>query len=179
MYKLLTEENKKEVVSEYKARRTSVVLALICLLVLFLFLSVLPSFIYVKFANETARLSLSSAEKLSKSTEPTELKKWVGVLNTKLSAITPEKTSYKPEEDFKSILESKPDEVRVTGLSWQKTTTTLTLKVRGVAVSRQAALLFQSRLKSTSNWKEVNLPVEALANNTDVEFELTIIPKKI
>ena len=176
MYKLLTEENKALVAREYSQRRTSVILALAVTLLVLINLGLAPSVIETYANRKSALIALSSVESVARVSDREALEKWVGELNSTLVNLESSAAPARPHDLFVKVLSSKLSGVKLTGLSLESAPLGMALRVRGEALDRQTLLDFQSTLQSTGDWKEVELPVGALARDRDVEFELTLIP---
>lgn len=178
MYKLLTPQGKEEVLSEYKARRTSVLLSLVVTLILVFIIAILPSFIYARLALDSAKLSLESSKGLYDEGKQEKLEEWIQDFNAKLTSVTPSAIEVEPRNFFIKALESRPSGVKVTALSWQEVSDNPSVRVGGIAKDRQTLIVYQNNLRTSLNWKEVSLPVDVLVNETDVKFEFSLIPKE-
>lgn len=176
MYKLLSKENRVEVAREYSLRRTVVALSLLALLLLITLLAVAPSLILAMAKVNAARVSERAAEDFKTSTDRETLEEWVAGFNRDLALLAPGTDPGQPYNEFVAVLESVPSKIKITNLYWQRNAGVETLRILGEAEDRQALLSFQNQLKSSGRWSGAEFPVDVLAKDVDINFELTLTP---
>jgi hypothetical protein len=176
MYKLLPDANREAIKREYALRRIVIMLVLIALALIFSVLAALPSLIHIEAKKDAATLLSKSSGSISAASDRAELERWAASTKSALLALKPN-LGDDPYGLFKSILADKPSGIKIIGLSWQRVSGVLSVRARGLASDRQTLLAFQNVLRSSPLWAEVELPVNTLAADRDIEFELTLRPK--
>ena len=178
MFKLLTQTLVRKVQGEYRSRRFVVGLTLVGLAGLTLVLALVPSLILVQGRAEAAKVALQGAEKTSISSERDALESWAAIVRRDLALSAPAERPDQPYELFEKALDERPSGIKINGLRWQKDDKSgLGLKVSGIAKDRQTLLLFQNNLKNSGGWSRVEFPVDNLAKETGIEFELSLSPQ--
>ncbi|MHB1330596.1 MAG: hypothetical protein ACYCY6_01355 [Minisyncoccota bacterium] len=180
MFKLLTIKETDKVRREYRFRRVDVMLGLMSILLLVAILACSPSYIFSKGKRDAALYTLETLNASGHPASKLELEKWVEYTNNEIEELALDPVIGKPSDYFKKVLESKPATSKVTGFLWTRGAGNFkSIRVRGEASTRQSLLQFQDNLRSTGDWTQVDFPVSAIAEESDINFELSLIPTPI
>lgn len=152
-------------------------LGLLSALLLVAIVASLPSLIFSKGKKEAALYTLSTISASEQIIDKSALEEWVEFTNSEVEELAVESVGDKPSDHLQNVLESKPSTSLVTGFIWMKGAGNYkSIKVRGEAFTRQSLLQFQDNLKSTGDWTQVDFPVSTIAQESNIDFELSLIP---
>lgn len=175
MFKLLTDEKRKEIEREYTIRRAIVFLFCLTLVLIVGVIGLLPSYLLSQTRlDEAARDTAVTLMSLRGDEE--ELRSWLAEVNIVLKTIDPALDADYPSEFFERIISAKVPGVRITGLSWSKEKSKPVLLVNGVANDRQALVSFENKIKSSKYFSDATLPVSNLAKDKDIDFQMKFSP---
>ncbi|MBX4198802.1 hypothetical protein KW800_00795 [Candidatus Parcubacteria bacterium] len=175
MYKLLTIEEKLKVEAEYQSRRARAALTLASLLLVFALVVFSPALILSLGKKNAAIVELSGARAATDTSEAESLSSWAQGLRTELAALSPAASSSAPYEYFTDMLQLKPATIRITSLSYSKAGNSMIAK--GKAPDRDTLLRFQSSLVASGEFTKVDFPVNNLAKDSNIDFQLNLMPK--
>jgi hypothetical protein len=179
MYKLLPQQDIDKVSKEYKMRRISLMLALVCSVIVFMAVALSPSLIFAREKKKVALFTLASVDQLPASQGKQGLLTWVEKVKSQIASITPDSQPDEPYENFQKIISKKISGISITSLIWNRQPTGVkNLRVSGVASSRQVLLDFVAKLQSSNDWSQADLPVSTIAKETDIPFEVSLTPQK-
>jgi len=178
MYKLLPEKAVNKARREYSLRRIFVSMILLSVLFIFSGVATLPSFIFALEKKNAALFTLSSLDDRP-DVDNTDLEAWAEQIKTKLTATLPNDSPDQPYTYFQKILAKKTSGVTLTGFVWTRQNNgNKSIRLNGVAKTRQDLLSFQSSLSESGDWAQADLPVSAIARELDIPFEITLTPQK-
>ena len=179
MYKLLPLAEVNKVRKEYALRRISIILGLFAGIIFFADATLASSLIFATKKKEASLYVLSSVKGTSTKIDRERLEVWVEKTKRELLAIAPDGNEDLPYEYFQKVLLKKTAEVSIHNFSWiRQANSSKSLRINGVAKTRQALLAFQSELSSSQDWSQVDLPVGTIAREFDIVFEISLIPQK-
>jgi len=178
MYKLLTEEEKIKIESEYKSRRLVVMMFFLVTLLLIGVVGLVPSYIIAASKERDANTSLEMLNRSLSGRTADELDAWLKDINTKIKLFAPSQDTDKPYEAFKEIIDLKPAGIRLTNLTYTKNKTEIEFKLEGVAINRRTLVEFQNKLNTSEKFTNATIPVADLAKDKDIAFNLILKPKK-
>lgn len=179
MFKLLTDEEKEKLVSEYKLRRLVIIVTFLAALFLLGIIGLFPSYIISVSREHEAqnRMEALNRELTGNSTE--DINKWLQEINTKIKLFAPAADSDRPYEGYVKIVSLKPSKVFINSLGFQKNKANqIQYSVRGIAADRRSLVEFQNNLNNSTDFKNASVPVSNLAKDSDIDFTLTLDPKK-
>lgn len=158
-------------------RRVGVMLGLTSLLLLVSIAVFLPSLIFSRGKRDAAIYTLSTMGASKQTTDKLAFEKWVEYTNNEIKELSIESIPDKPYSYLQKVLASKPGTSRVTNFTFTRGAGSYkTIKVRGEALTRQSLLEFQDNLKETGDWTQVDFPVSTIAEESNINFELSLIP---
>ena len=184
MINLLSAEEKKKIRSDYRFRVLSACLPLFAGVLLFAFLTLLPSFFFAQISNVNMLKESQSAEVVNKKTQETEMKNIVLATNKKISLLNKSLFKNTPAVVFDEILKRLPEGVTVVDYEYQKNSVTQKIKtitanivISGVAQKREIILAFVDSLRQNKNFTSVDLPVASLVNESNFSYSINIVAK--
>ena len=171
MFKLLTELAKQKVKHEYRRRRTIVMLSGLILVLIVGTIGLLPSYVLLNARQNEARESVKVMNSSMEKDEP-DLQAWLKSINHKLKLLSPVLDTDRPSEIVEKILDIRPASINMNSFSWKKASGKITLSINGVALDRQALIMFENRINSTGKFSEVVLPISNLAKDKNINFQI-------
>lgn len=179
MYKLLTLKESEKIKKEYFYRRISLILALLSAVIIFTAVALTPSLIFVIKKKEASLFTLSAVNKPLKITGKENLETWVERTKVELAALSPDPFPDTPYVYIQKVLEKKSNDIILNSFIWSRANNgNKSMRLSGVAKTRQTLLSFQSVLSESGNWTQVELPVSAIAKETNIPFEISLVPQK-
>ena len=182
MLKLLPEETKGRVMSEYHARRLVVILLALIFVLVVTMVGLLPSYVISHSRqNELNQQLFSSLAGVKNTADDMALSDWLKSFNLKLRLLAPKLDTDKPSQILTDILNLRGEGVSVTNLGWSKggqRDEGETLSLSGIARDRQALLAFESSLEGSHKFSDVSLPVSNLAKDRDISFSIKLVVAK-
>jgi hypothetical protein len=179
MYKLLPPQAGEKAKKEYSLRRISVILGLLSTLALFALTTLSPTAIFFLEKKKAALFTLDVVDKPVQGLDKDALEKWLERVVADLPAITPDETKDDVYIYLQKILAKKSPSISITNLSYAKALNgNKSFKVSGVAKTRQSLIAFQSSLNDSKEWSQVDFPVSAIARESDIPFDISLVPPK-
>src|SRR3989344_3256231 len=176
MFVLLSEQNKKDLLRQYRLRITSTVAFLASTIFLISIALLLPS--YFLLNAEKVRLE-GETENFSKHISKKNSEGLINTLNdikSMVALVVPEET--KIFSTIKTILARRPSSVLINSFRYTRGDgKESSLVLEGMAASRNSLISFSKNLKTDPLFKSVDLPISNLARESDVKFTMTIIGK--
>jgi hypothetical protein len=176
MLNLLNREKRYYLRREYLGRLSNVFLGiLIFCLVFYLILMVsnnfLVSFEKIAVENETNSLSKSSFQK-----ELDDYEKSIKHLQNEYNIFS--KNIVNPTEVIFILKTKEMPGINLTAISFQKTEEGLVkLEIKGISKNRDTLVNYVNNLKTTSLFKDVNVPISSLAKSIDIPFSISTSAK--
>jgi hypothetical protein len=178
MLNLLPQEQKNLLKKEYSNRRIVVWLGLImCVLVISLIL-LAPSYFLTRMKAEQVRTELENTKRsLDAEMPPAEI---VAELEAAVRHAEALKPLVKQQSLYEllQIFESKPNTIRITGLSFRGGTNGKSIiELKGKAVDRESLTGFGRALEGRAEFETVDLPVSNFVKEKDIEFSMIVTLK--
>jgi len=177
MFKLLTEEERKKVASEYATRRVILMLFAFSLVLVVGLIGLSPSYVRSNARQKEVLERTRIINNSPKRGDEAEIEVWLSKVNNELQLLSPALDVDRPSDFIDQILIEKNVGVRITSFSWTKSKNKVTLSVRGVAATRQALIAFEDRINASGHFVDVVLPVSNLATDKDIDFQIKLAPK--
>ncbi len=173
MLELLPQENRKKITTEYIFRISNIALVLLFVVQLCLFFLFTPSFFWTKYRNENLAMQLNTLSFRPNDAEnPTNL---IHNLNGFIKALS---NGRKPlltiSDSINTLISIQGKGIKIYSMNIiQKDPTTESFSISGIADTRNDLIAFQSRLKQTSGFQNIVLPVSSIIKNTNADFTIT------
>lgn len=177
MFKLLTEEARKKVESEYIMRRGVVVLTALIVIVIAGMIGLFPSYIVSNAQQKEVQEHIEPVESLELQKDYSPLYYWLDGMKFRIGALDPSSDKERAASFIESVLKERISGIKVTELLWSKFEKKPVLSLSGIAHDRQALLAFEERLNSSGKFSSVTLPVSNLAKDKNISFKLKLSPK--
>lgn len=178
MRNLLSQQDKKKVIKEYKFRIITTSLVFVFFAMLIASVLLLPSYIISNYREGITRVQANIIQKSIEVREKNVSNIILNDVKTKLKLLTVEEGSTPLAEVFEEIINQKTRGVSIGGFFYRKTTDgNGEILVTGIAVSRESLLQFRRNLENKNIFTSVILPVSNLASDTDIEFSINTVGK--
>ena len=177
MFKLLTEEERQKVASEYAMRRVILMLFAFSLVLIVGLIWLSPSYVRSNARQNEVLERTRIINNSPKGGDEAEIDAWLSKINKELELLSPALDVDRPSDFIDQILEQKIVGVRIIGFSWTKSKNKVALSVSGVATTRQALIAFEERINASGHFVDVVLPVSNLATDKDIDFQIKLAPK--
>lgn len=178
MYKLLTEEEKVKIESEYKSRRLVLIMVFLVALLLTGAVGLVPSYIIAASKENDAKISMKILSESLDGKTAEDLDVWLKNVNTKIKLFAPSQDTDRPYEAFRDIVSYMPAGVSISLLSYAKNKTETEYNLEGVAKDRRSLVEFQNNLNNSDKFMNASIPVSDLAKDKNIAFTLNLKPKK-
>jgi hypothetical protein len=179
MYKLLPEEEKVLIKSEYKNRRLVVIAWFILGMLLVGVVALFPSYVITVYKETDARDRMAQLNKELSANSETDSTNWLANINTKIKLFSPSLDKDKPYEAFVKIISLKSSGIILTGISFTKGTAGKDkYTVSGTAGDRRSLIAFQNSLNTSSEFENASVPVSDLAQDKNISFKMDLDVKK-
>lgn len=173
MFTLLTPEQKKKVLLEYRMRLVTIFLASFLVLVITGLALLVPTYLEAKGKLSDANLRKQQLENLIKDKSDENLSKAIKDLKQNLVAASLEDRSLLGV--MKEIIDVKPATLSIISLNYAYSLEgNSTIEISGIAPTRKTLTDFVRLLEKNSKFKQVNLPISNLAKDSEIDFELNI-----
>lgn len=175
MFNLLPEQEKKQIIEEYKARRAIITLVFVFAIGLIGIISIFPAYVLSTSKSEEVVRNIAAIRSSSIFQEESELSSKLSEANLKLLALKPPKTQGSVVSLFSSIIEHKSKDIRLDSFVYMSPSEgTTKITVRGIARGRQNLSDFVAELKKDPLFSKVDLPVSSFAKDENANFSLDI-----
>lgn len=175
MFNLLPEQEKKQIIEEYKARRAIITLVFIFAIGLIGVISIFPAYVLSSVKSQDVIRNIQSIRNSSIFQQETELSSKLSEANLKLLALKPPKTQGSVVSLFSSIIEHKSASIRIDGFMYAVPADgNAKITVHGIAQGRQDLSAFVAELKKDPFFSKVDLPVSSFTKDQNADFSLEI-----
>ncbi len=174
MINLLPTAYKKTLRGLYRLRLINTALVLFFLIVIAGGVLLVPSYILSSVRERNLSDKLDDLRN-SKNSEATKaISATIADINKKIFLFAIEKPRPSiSDEVLAPIFTKQPEGVRLTSLSYETAEKNMTVRIGGVASTRETLELFKKNLETYSRFSKVDLPLSDLVKNKDVEFTIT------
>lgn len=176
MFNLLTEEEKNNLSSEYKARRWSVFFILVFVLGLISFFLLAPTYVTVYFEKQNLVSKMEESKREAENLVDPEIFEQLKQISVLTEALAPHTEDASSVELIEMLIKRKPENVGITSFAIKKTEDGRVLKMSlaGQVLNRDVLLEFSDELKKEEWIDEVNIPLESFVRDEDLNFSLQI-----
>lgn len=176
MFNLLPEQEKKQIIGEYRARRTIVGLFFLFIVGLMSIIAIFPSFVLSGSRISGVETSLNNMKNSPIFKEEATLSSKLSEANLKLVALRPPKRDVDVSALFQAIVSRKKSTIRLTSFTYISAvgTTPGKVSISGIAKSREDLSAFVEDLKKIPEFKSVNLPVSSFTKDSNADFSIEL-----
>lgn len=181
MINLIPNQEKKRIERDFYLRLLAVFFSMLASAVVLGCLAILPSYFmsleYKNLATDKLALQKNTPTPLLDD----DVKSRVRDIDTKLMMVeNAEKGKFiVSREVVNEILKEVSVNIKINSIFYnQGGEVGKQVSISGTASSREALLIFQQRLKSNKNFKEVDLPISNFVKGSNIDFTVSLIPVK-
>lgn len=179
MINFLPEKNKKEVMTEYSFRVTSLFLIILSLVVLLVLIFLMPAYTLSIYRNGviSEQLAMTKNSTLNQNDDSlNEVKK----INEIVKVLSPVTVAQKPVSDFiKSVLSIKGRGITISSITYDlDASQNMKLSFKGFSKTRDDLTTFVKDIKGLNLFSSVDLPISSLVKSSDIDFVISLIIKK-
>ena len=177
MRNLLSQQDKKAVLKEYKLRIIIVILVFIFFTMFIASALLAPSYILSDYRYNIINAHSEIIKNSIKKREQGDFGLILRNTQDKLELLSVKKEDILLSKIFEEILEKKSSGIKLIKFSYKKSQNENKdgqIIVSGLASGREMLLRFKKDLEKQENFSEVVLPISNLASDRDIEFSITI-----
>jgi len=179
MYKLLPDEEKVLIKSEYKLRRLVILASFFIGILLITIVALFPSYLITITKEKDAKQRMSMLNKALTQNQGTDFGSWLKILNTKIKLFASNQDADKPYEGFIKIISLKSGGIVINEISFNKGAADKDqYEVGGTATDRRSLINFQNNLNKSSDFQNANVPISDLAKDKNIDFRMNLDVKK-
>jgi len=180
MINLIPIEERKRMIKDFYFRFFTVLFIILGLSMVVASIVFLPSYFFsiVKKNSVDQKLEIQKKEPVPQIDEETLSQ--IQDLRNKLSLVEKAETSKFSisEKVISEIVSKKMPDIKINHISYENDPVKkMSVKINGVAPSRERLLLFRNTLEQDPLFSEVNLPISNFIKGSNIEFYLDLIPK--
>lgn len=176
MFNLLPQKDKENILKEYAARRTVILLCFVSFLGIVSSISLLPTYLIssAKVAETKNQIKNVKASPVFQEAENFSLE--LANAKTKISILNADAEKVSFTNIIKEILLHKGSSIRVDAFSFKRAgeKENSSMTIQGIARDRESLSIFLKNLESEELFKEVVLPVSNFAKDKNAEFSIEI-----
>lgn len=174
MTRIILEELNKKLKKEYKLRFFSVLFFTMTIVLLINISLISSSYLLLSSYEKSYTSDSSYLENEQKLKTREELNQKTFQVYTLIEKI-PQKTSAIDAKILELVFGYAENLIKLESIELLSEDTSVKISVRGTSLTREDLLQFQEVIKKDSRFTDFNIPVETLAKQTDVSFNVTFI----
>ena len=178
MFKFLTDRARLKASREYSLRRLIVGLGGACAILIVGVIALLPSRIISNSRMNESTVQIEALKSSRLTQDSHSLVVWLDELNQKLAVLSPVDNKSEPYEVFTNMINAKPAGISLRSFFFKTDNKVISVSVSGVAKDRNSLLDFENSLNNSGNFSKVVLPISSFAKDKDIDFDLSLSPKK-
>jgi hypothetical protein len=178
MLGLLLENDRKEIKKEYTFRFLNLMLGFLILASVIWGVSLVPSYLLLRVEEKRVVGQLNEVEKTDTQKNKTDIDKLSSALIEKIRTV--DTKEYSVSEIIKLVDNSNLGQVAITAIYFSEDGSNKTsLRISGLANSRENLLVFSRRLEDQNMFEVVDLPFSNFAKDADISFSADITLKSL
>lgn len=170
MINLLPQEERREIVKDYRESILAVSLVLLLIASLVALALIFPSYLVLKLEEAEVKSDLENINKRIDWPELSLSQKRMKELNDRLAFLDKDVAASSTADLIKEILSQRAIGIKITNMSFAEGGVVL----QGVAERRDSLLQFIKALKSSPLFREVDAPLSNLLSERNVSFSLNL-----
>ncbi len=179
MLNFLTEEEKSNLIKEYKTRRWTVFFIFIFILGLISFFLLAPTYLIVYLEKQDLVEKKEETKEVTENLEDFKTFDRLGYISNLTDLLIPHTKDIPTVDIIEMLKERKPENMNITSFAIKKDRNEdgnddLVVSVAGQVLNREILLNFSEDLKKESYIKEVNIPLESFTQEKNLNFSLQI-----
>ncbi|MBP9771939.1 MAG: PilN domain-containing protein [Candidatus Pacebacteria bacterium] len=174
MANLLPSKELTALMHERKRRLGNAIVVLICGICVFGTILTIPSTIALLATRDSTEKRLETTKRLVELQKHAGASAHITATKEKMDILAREEGAVLPHELIERIAPIAPAGVSLTNIVFARGGEDVTLTLTGGATNRTALIAFGDALRSSGLFTEVTIPIESLAQNTDLQFHLSL-----
>lgn len=174
MINLLPQSEKKKLLREYRLRLAVIVLWGMLMLEIIAFGLFVPS--YLAISSSTSALSVVLEDIQSHAPDGSnETKRHLNLINQEIASLKVggASTELFPSQLLTELLAVKSSGIAITGFSYARAGTSVTVQLNGNAATREDLIAYRSALTSNVHFSDPKYAQSYITKKTDIDFTLT------
>ena len=174
MANLLPSHERQELSRERSRRLASAVLLLISGVFAIGTVLLVPSFVAVVSSREAGKERLETIRRLLDRQKDANAADDITSTKDKVALVLKDDTALSISDTFARVVGIVPEKISLQSVLWRAEGETAFLDLTGSADTRSALISFGDALRSSGLFAEVTIPIESLAQQTDLHFRLSL-----
>jgi Tfp pilus assembly protein PilN len=136
----------------------------------------IPSFVILASAKESVEQRLAVTQRLSELQKDNGAGKAIARIKEKTEFVVHQKDAFLPHELFESVIgdAATAQGIMLDSMTFTRAESAITLDVSGAAATRADLIRFGETLKASGLFAQVSIPIDTLAQSTDLRFRLSL-----
>lgn len=176
MFKLLTDEAKKEILGEYRKRKAIIGMVALSFVFVLGIIGAFPSYIISLSRSEEATRLINAVNASPSTADAKALREWLAGTNEILSVLSIEEQQGEFHGILREIATERPQGIRIFGFRRTRDMDITAVTITGRASDRRTLLDFEARLNASGRFAQIALPVSSFAKDKDIDFEMVLEP---
>lgn len=178
MINLIPNEEKKKKVRDFYFRLSVVLLMTLGFSMIVASIAILPSYFLSSVKKNVVVSRLESQKDKVDPLFGQETFAAVSDIDSRLKLVEDNKQNKHilPEFVVREILSKKMQDIKITEIVYGNIAKDQSIKIDGIAPSRERLLLFRQALEDDAQFKEVDLPISNFIQGSNIKFSLSLIP---
>lgn len=174
MINILPQTERRALQREYFWKYGAVITFLVTAVVLFVAVTLVPSYIMSNVKEEILSNQIAAAKNTVSAAEETQSTKDIRATTEQIRVLTPNAQVLNDHDVFLSIVAGKTAGIKITSFSLVRASAETAVTVSGVASDRQTLLAFQKKLDDNVLFTSVDLPISNLTKSKDIIFTVKL-----
>lgn len=177
MFNILSTEEKKKILTEYRLRLAVAVVFAVAILFLANLILLVPSYLITTSKYNDATNVLAELEgKPGTVVQEKNINAQISSVNKNINLFLSENTSSKlsPTSVISSILSIKGPSIKIYGFTYDTAPKQDKMVISGVSLDRESLALFVENLKKDPTFVSVDLPISSYVKSTNLDFSIVI-----
>jgi Tfp pilus assembly protein PilN len=174
MANLLPSKELAELMAERRRRLRAAILVLVSGMCAFGIVLLIPSVIALMAARASGAERLAATRELAARQKHAGAGAQIAAMKEQTEILSSYESSTAPHELVERLTGSLPSGITLHSISFTRQGNEETMELSGAATSRAALLSFGDALKGSGRFTDVVIPIESLAQATDLQFHLVL-----
>lgn len=174
MANLLPSHERQELAHQRMRRLMSAILVLVSGVFVIGTVLLIPSFVAAISSREAGKVRLETTRRLLDRQKDATAASDVVSTKEKVSLVIRDNDTLSASDILAQVVEIVPSQVSLQSVLWSDEGETAFLDMTGSAATRNSLIAFGDALRSSGLFTEVTIPIESLAQQTDLHFRLSL-----
>jgi len=175
MSNLLPENLRDKIKKEYKLRLVIVSIIIVIIIQISLIIFMIPSWLSSFYKEKDFSLKNEEMSQFLSTLDIASTTSYIKLVNTKLATIDKSLDYPKLVPIIDNVLSKKTSGIKIDGIYFTvNSENTAVLNINGIGSTRESIVSFAEKLRETSYFKNVNLPISNLAKDKNIDFAISL-----